>query len=157
MLSKRTPVFQVLILLAILPILALTACSTAVPIKAQDASTPAIKILIPRDNPGAEGITGEGLFPVVVEVTSFKLADKPGGENIPGEGHIHYFMDVEPGKSAVSAEGKYADTIETTYFWPQIGSGFHTFWAELVNNDHTPLNPPAIAKARTTAAVYWDS
>jgi hypothetical protein len=148
---KPLAVKQILIPLALLAVMALSACSAMLSvIQAQEASKPSIKILVPGDNPRV-GLSGDGWCPVVVEVNNFKLVDK-GEANIAGEGHIHYYLDTEP-----DAANSYADTIETTYYWPQVGKGQHTFLAELVNNDHTPLNPPVIARAGTSAGNYWDS
>lgn len=101
------------------------------------------------------GTTTSYLTPVSVEVSGFKLVDKLGQANVPGEGHIRYFLDVPPpsvsGGTMVPAEGSYGDTHETAYYWPDIGQGEHTFWAELVNNDHTSLDPPVVAKVSIIA------
>jgi plastocyanin len=82
-------------------------------------------------------------------VKNFDLTDKLGQPNAAGEGHIHYFMDVDPattpGQPAVTAPGTYAATADTSYTWNNVGGGQHKFSAELVNNNHTPLNPPVIA------------
>ena len=144
---------KLLLLPVILSIIAVTACTS------KEASAPSLKILIPRDSPTARGISGAGNCPVLVEVTNFQLVDKPGKPNVAGEGHIHYFLDVDPptdpGKAAVTAAGTYAATTDTVYWWPDIGKGPHTFWVQLVNNDHTPLNPPVITKSSVTAGL-WD-
>ena len=59
-------------------------------------------------------------------------------------------MDVvaptEQGKPAVTAAGTYAPTPATSHTWNNVGIGTHTFSVELVNNDHTPLDPPVVAK-----------
>jgi hypothetical protein len=152
---------RLMLLPVILAVTALAACSTAILSKTNPTEThaPSINILIPRDDPSAVGISGSGNCPVMVEVSNFKLVDKPGEPNVAGEGHIHYFLDVdpptEPGKPAVTAAGTYGDTADTVYWWTDIGKGPHTFSVELVNNDHTPLNPPVIAQARITAGI-WD-
>jgi len=152
----------ILLIASMAAVLVLAACSSTLPeTKATDTTGPAIKILVPRDDPEAVGITGEGYCPVLVEVTNFNLTEKLGEANVPGEGHIHYYHDTEllteACKPSETAAETYADSSETTYFWPQIGAGPHTFTVELVNNDHTPLNPPVIAMARAGAALYWDS
>lgn len=137
----------------LLAIILLAACVPS------NTSSPSIKILIPTDDPEMIGITGFGYVLVLVEVSNFKLSDEIGEQNVVGEGHIHYFLDVEPptepGKPAVTAPGTYVDTSELTYYWLDIGTGPHTFWVELVNNDHTPLSPPVIAKSSITAGL-WD-
>ncbi|OGO15629.1 MAG: hypothetical protein A2Z02_07035 [Chloroflexi bacterium RBG_16_48_7] len=158
---KILPLKQLFILPAILAIISVSACSAELPvIKAQDASAPSIKILVPGNNPRV-GLSGDSWCPVLVDVNNFKLVNKPGEPNVTGEGHIHYFLDIDPsvkpGKPSLIDDAIYAESVETIYFWPQVGKGQHTFWAELVNNDHTPLNPPALAKAGTSAGNYWDS
>lgn len=30
--------------------------------------------------------------------------------------------------------------------WQSVAAGTHTFSVELINNDHTPLSPPVVAK-----------
>jgi hypothetical protein len=140
-------------LLVTIPVmLALSACTAVFPFaSARDIPQPSLKILIPGDNPRV-GLNGIGDCPVAVEVANFKLADKPGEANIPGEGHLHYFLDTEHQEI-----GAFIDSIDTIHFWQQVGDGRHVFRVELVNNDHSPLNPPVTATARTSAGNYWDS
>jgi photosystem II stability/assembly factor-like uncharacterized protein len=89
-----------------------------------------------------------------VEVSDFKLVDKLGQPNVPGEGHIHYFMDVNPpivpGQPATTAPGTYFATTDTSHIWNNVGGGKHNFSVELVNNNHTPLNPPVVAELEVT-------
>ncbi len=91
-----------------------------------------------------------GSINVLVKVSNFNLVNKLGQTNSQGEGHIHYFLDavapIEPGKPAVTATGTYAATAETSYSWANVKPGTHTLSVELVNNDHTPLTPPVVAK-----------
>jgi len=145
-----------ILLLAVLfiPVLA-TACTPAVQSGTvqQNSTAPSIKILVPRDDPSATGISGYGNCAILVEVSNFNLVDKLGEANVEGEGHIHYFLDTDP--STDPASGTYADTSETAYYWPEIGTGAHVFRVQLVNNDHTPLNPPVIASTAVTAGT-WD-
>jgi len=89
-----------------------------------------------------------------VAVSNFNLVDKLGQPNVAGEGHIHYFMDVTapttPGQPAVTTPGTYVATTATSYTWKNVGGGPHTFAAELVNNNHTPLVPPVVATVSET-------
>ena len=91
---------------------------------------------------------------VMVNVTNFKLVNKLGAASVPGEGHIHYFMDVAiptaPGKPALTAVGTYLPTINTSFTWMDVKPGKHNFSVELVNNNHTPLVPPAVAMVNIT-------
>lgn len=108
-------------------------------------------ILSPQDGAVVPG----GNITVLVQVSNFNLADKLGQPNVQREGHIHYFLDVDapttPGQPAVTAAGTYAATAATSYTWSSVTSGTHTFSAELVNNDHTPLSPPVVARVTVTA------
>jgi plastocyanin len=73
-----------------------------------------------------------------------------GQANAPREGHLHYFLDADaptiPGQPAVSAPGTYAATVADSYIWQSVAPGAHTLSVELVNNDHTPLDPPVVLK-----------
>jgi hypothetical protein len=95
-------------------------------------------------------ITTPGDIIATVKVSNFRLVDKLGQTNVAGEGHIAYFMDVDvptdPGKPAVTAPGTNAQSAATSYTWHNVAAGNHTFAAELVNNDDSPLNPPVIAE-----------
>ncbi len=85
---------------------------------------------------------------------NFNLVEKQGEANVPGEGHLHYFLDTEaptaPGSPAIPPGGSWAHTANTTYTFTNVAPGTHTFSVELVNNDHTPLVPPVVAKATVT-------
>jgi hypothetical protein len=85
---------------------------------------------------------------------NFTPVEKLGQANIAGEGHLHYFMDIEaptaPGEPAIPGGGAWAPTANTTYTFNDVPPGTHTFSVELVNNDHTPLEPPVVATATVT-------
>jgi glucose dehydrogenase len=112
--------------------------------------TPAISIIYPPNN-SAVPTGGVGIS---VQVSNFNVVDKLGQPASPGEGHIHYFMDVDaptaPGQPAVTGPGTYAAVSTTYYTWSSVPIGTHTFSVELVNNDHTPLTPPVVAKITLT-------
>lgn len=77
------------------------------------------------------------------KLTDFDLASKP----IPGQGHIHLWLDQTsfPKTSAIKiASDQYL--LENTRY------GSHTLRAELVNNDHSSLNPPVVLSATFTSA-----
>jgi outer membrane protein assembly factor BamB len=97
----------------------------------------------------ADGGTVEGTTVVVTAwVKNFDLANELGHANVAGEGHLHYFMDVQAptiqGQPAITTPGTYAPTPYAYYVWTNVTTGMHTFSVELVNNDHTPLNPPVV-------------
>ncbi len=112
--------------------------------------SPQIRII----QPSAGGSLPAGNITIAVDVTNFNLVDKLGQANVAGEGHIHYFMDVvpptTPGQPAVTTPGTYAPTIQTSYTWKNVTAGHHMFSVELVNNDHTPLQPPVTASVNVT-------
>ncbi len=124
------------------------ATATATP----TATSPTVTITAPAN--GSTLSAGDIL--VTVQTVNFKLIDKLGQANVAGEGHIHYFLDVTaptiPGQPAVTASGTYAATANTSYTWTAVSSGSHTFSVELVNNDHTPLVPPVVAKVTVTVS-----
>ncbi len=105
-----------------------------------------IVIATPRDG----AMVGGGDVTITAQTSNFNLVDKLGQTDVQREGHIHYFIDADtpttPGQPAVSAPGSYAATAATSYTWKNVTAGQHTFSVELVNNDHTPLTPPVVAK-----------
>ncbi len=109
-----------------------------------------ITIVTPEDGASLPA----GSVTVTVLVSGFNLVNKIGQPNVPGEGHIHYFKDVipptEPNRPAVAAVGKYYPSASNTYIWEEVEPGTHVFWAELVNNDLTPLYPPIVAGVTIT-------
>ncbi len=123
-----------LILMAALAVFVLPACAA-----------PMIKILEPADGSDVSA----GNVTVSVEVGDFKIVDKAGQENVEGEGHIHYYMDTAvptaQGEPAITAEGTYVHIANTSYTWQNVTPGMHNFSVQLVNNDHTPLNPPVLS------------
>lgn len=116
------------------------------------AAAPSLTIDTPDD--GAQIPAGN----VEVRVTpaDFQIVNKLGRPAAKGEGHVHFYMDVEnvpteQGKPAVSAQGTYHATATPSYTWPDVTPGEHTFSAQLVNNDHTPLSPPVVRTIKVTA------
>ncbi len=96
-----------------------------------------------------------GNVTVEVNVTNFTVVEKLGQAAVPGEGHIHYYMDTaiptEQGKPAIPENGSYAVSTNTSYTWENVTAGMHNFSVQLVNNNHTPLNPPVTAMVNVTA------
>jgi plastocyanin len=91
---------------------------------------------------------------IIVQVQNFNLVDKLGQSNVAGEGHLHYFYDVTapttPNQPATTAAGTYVATTDTSHTWTNVPNGMHEFSVELVNNDHTPLNPPVVSTVMIT-------
>jgi len=107
-------------------------------------------VILPSD--GAALDTGD--ITVSAMALNFKPVEKQGQASVPGEGHFHYFMDIvpptTPGQPAVPASGNWTHTANTTYMFTNVPVGTHTFSVELVNNDHTPLEPPVFVTATVT-------
>jgi outer membrane protein assembly factor BamB/plastocyanin len=102
-----------------------------------------------------EGATNYGHnVTIKVAVGGFTIVNALGSANVPDEGHIHYFKDVlpptTPGVPAFTAAGTWAPSINTSYRWTNVSAGTHMFSAELVNNDHTPLEPAVVAFVNVT-------
>ena len=145
-----------LLALAAVALLTILAACTSTPYstpKPTPTPTPTIQITAPADG----STLSAGDITVSVQVSDFNLVDKKGETNVAGEGHIHYFIDVDAptiqGTPAVTAAGTYAATSATSYIWPNVMPGTHTLSVELVNNNHTPINPPVVATVKVTAKV----
>lgn len=114
------------------------------PAYAQPNGTPQIIITAPKNG----NVISAGDVTIYVNVSNFNIVDKQGQASVAGEGHIHYFMDMRapttPGQPAVTPDDTYVHTTSTSYTWKDVIPGNHSFSAELVNNDHTPLIPPAV-------------
>ncbi len=84
-----------------------------------------------------------GPITITVDVSNFTIVDKQGDTAVPGEGHIHFYMDVapptDPTKPAIPSTGVWAHVSGTSYTFENVPVGLHTFYVQLVNNDHTPL------------------
>jgi len=123
-----------------------TACNPE-PVAPQD---PTVLII----DPAAESTISSDTVTIRAFVERFDLVDKIGQPNSPGEGHVLYYMDVTPpmqqGESALSADGTYAISMDTSHTWNNVQPGTHTFWVQLVNNDNTPLEPPAAVRVYVT-------
>ena len=105
--------------------------------------------------PAAGSSVPAGNVTVTASASNFSVVDKLNQAAVPGEGHLHFYLDVQqppttPGQPAITQQGTYHATATTTYTWPNVTAGSHTFAVQLVNNDHTPLNPPVLASVTVT-------
>jgi hypothetical protein len=87
-----------------------------------------------------------GDIEVTLDVGDFEVVDKLGDPPVEGEGHVHFYLNAgeiptTPGQPAVTAETTYHAEATTTYTWLGVRPGEHVFAVQLVNNDHTPLEP----------------
>ncbi len=116
---------------------------------------PRLEIVTPTNG----AVVRSGELTVEVEVTNFGVTDALGESPVKGEGHVHYYLNVEPPttprEAAVSEEGTYAASAETSYTWQEVEPGKPVWlYAQLVNNDHTPLDPPVTAELRVIVASF---
>jgi hypothetical protein len=118
------------------------------------AGEPTVTISSPADGSTIEA----GDVEVTVSPANFEIVDKLGQAAVEGEGHVHYYIDVDeipttPGQPAVTAdENTYHAAATTSYPWSSVEAGEHTFGVQLVNNDHTPLEPPVTAEVTVTVS-----
>ncbi len=98
----------------------------------------------------------QGTVVVTTTVTGFNVVDRQGAASVPGQGHVHFFLDIKaptaPGKPAVPSGGggNWAHVSGTSYTFQNVTPGQHTVAVELVNNDHTPLNPSVVVEQSFT-------
>ena len=122
------------------------------PVVSVDTAMPAVTIGSP-----SEGATlSPGDSQVSISVSNFNIVDKLGQDTVAGEGHVHYYLDVDPpttpGQPAVTAPGTYAATTSTSHTWEDVPAGTHTLAVQLVNNNHTPLEPAVTDEVSITVA-----
>ena len=156
---ERNRLLQILgVLVAISTFLFLFVACRPEPLAPQTA-----RVLIVK--PGPEATTGNSDITIDTFIENFSLVQSDGKavgtmgnevhfDKIPLKGHIIYYMDVTPpieqGMSALSKEGTYAVSTEMSHTWSNVSQGKHTFWVQLVNQDNTPLQPPAAVRVYVT-------
>ena len=100
-------------------------------------------------------VSGESVT-VKVDVDNFDIVNKLGDKRKDGQGHIHFYLDVAqmpttPGEDAiVEGEGSYVATSSTSHTWKDLTAGQHTLGAQLVHNNHRPLEPAVTAQITIT-------
>ena len=91
---------------------------------------------------------------VSIQPANFNVVAKEGQAAATGEGHVHFFLDTLPPtfpyQVSVPASGMWVHTENLSQVWTNVQPGVHILVAELVNNDHTALNPPVVAAALVT-------
>jgi hypothetical protein len=114
------------------------------------ASSPAaaqqVDLRVTAPQPGAT-IQGSDVT-VTFEVAGFTVTTSPvaveqAGQqpqaNRPGEGHVHLTLDLPP---------FVVHFANSPYTFRNVPPGEHVLMVELVNNDHSPLNPPVVRQVR---------
>jgi len=115
---------------------------------ATDGTTAAEEFTATITNPDDGATLDAGDIEVALDVGDFEVVDKLGEAPVDGEGHVHYYINVDkipttPGKPAITDdETTYHAEATTSFTWQGVRPGDHTFGVQLVNNDHTPLEPP---------------
>lgn len=98
----------------------------------------------------ASSVPAPGNVTVTVKVTNFNIVEKQGQASVLGEGHIHYYLDVDAPTTqsvpAIPTSGIWSQAATTSFTFPNVSAGTHTISVQLVNNNHTPLNPPVVQK-----------
>ncbi len=135
-------------LLLLLPVLTLLpSCRTATPIAPEE---PIVVLISPNNGE----VRDAGDVEVRIYVQNFDIVPNTGQDNKAGEGHAIAYLDASaPLKlrtPATTAPGTYAATAETSYTWPYVSPGQHTFTVQLANNDNTPLDQPVTVRANVT-------
>ena len=59
-------------------------------------------------------------------------------------------MPTTPGQSALSAPGTFKESEASSNIWANLAPGTHTLGVQLIQNDHTPFNPPVFATISVT-------
>ena len=115
--------------------------------------TPTLSIALPANGANVP----QGDITINAQVTNFNVVDKQGQASVAGEGHLHFYLDVAapttPGQPAIPVSGVWAHISGTTYTFTNVAAGTHTISVELVNNNHTPLNPPVVAIVAITVTA----
>lgn len=134
----------IFLLLLILVLPWLLSCRQAEPVAPEE---PIVSLLAPGD--GSTLPTGD--VQVRIYVQNFKMVQDTGQSNKPNEGHAIYYLDVsaplKAGAPATTAPGTFVVSAETSRSWVNVPPGQHVFTVQLVNNDNTPLLPPATVRA----------
>lgn len=136
--STRTVIESITAIL----VLTILAISFTTNVYASDPA-PGLVILAPGGILNTSTVVGTS-FVLAFAVSNFQLVQPglPGQTNQPNQGHIHVFLD-----------GVYYNVwaIPEGIPFNNLQPGQHTIKLELVNNDHTPLNPDV--SASTTLQV----
>jgi hypothetical protein len=110
------------------------------------AAAPVLSVATPADG----AIISDSSFTVTFHVANFQIvqstvplaeAGKHPEVNRPGEGHLHFILDLQP------LVTWYQDT---PYTFTNVPPGEHQLMVEVVENDHSSLNPRVMQMIRIT-------
>lgn len=137
-------------LLAVVVVIIVIIAAFALMMGGTKSNGPAVSILSPTSGSSVAGPN----ITVTISVQNFNIVNKFGQTSVAGEGHVHYFMDVTPPTTpnveAFTDPGTYAASVNTSFVWTNVTPGAHSFSAELVNNNHIPLQPAVVVSVNIT-------
>ena len=135
-------------------LLIMTACSPLLISCRQSEPLAPLQPIVTLLSPSNGDTLKSGDIEVRIYLQNFTLITGTGQPNEANKGHAIYYFDVTPplkaGSTAVTSEGTYAVSNETSHTWPNVPPGQHTFTVQLVNNDNTPFLSPAAVRATVT-------
>lgn len=108
------------------------------------AQSPGLEVSTPTNGSTVDGtdvtvtfsVTGITLIQSTVPLEQAGLQPEA---NRPGEGHVHFMLDLNPLVVWGTAD---------PYTFTNVPPGEHQLMVELVNNDHSSLNPPVVRQIR---------
>ena len=102
--------------------------------------------------PANESTLPAGDVELAALVERFRVVDRQFQPPVEGEGHVHFYLDVDelPTTHVRPGTVEYRSVSRTTYTWPDVPPGEHTFSVQLVGNDHVPLDPAAKDEVKVT-------
>ncbi|HXG42519.1 MAG TPA: DUF4399 domain-containing protein [Dehalococcoidia bacterium] len=107
-------------------------------------------------SPSAGATLPAGDIRVEVRVSGLQVVE-PTLTPVPGQGHVHFYIlrpdqqvPTTPGQPAVTAQGTYHATATTTHTWTNVQPGTYKLAVQLVQNNHTPLQPPVVREITVT-------
>jgi hypothetical protein len=111
---------------------------------------PVVVLLSPSDG----STLASGDIEVHIYLQNFIMVENTGQPNKASEGHVIYYLDVsapfQREDPATTTPGTFVAIARTSYTWPNVPAGPHTFTVQLVNNDDTPLQAPVAVRANVT-------
>ena len=108
-------------------------------------TTPTLKVVTTG---AGQTIYGQRI-PILFATENVQLVDyQKNPTNIKGQGHIHVWLD-EKNPSAQNAK----IVTEQNTLYTDVPYGDHTLKAELVNNNHSSMNPPVVVNVTFKSAL----
>ena len=108
------------------------------------AQSPELEVSTPADGSTVDGTSVTVTFStsgitLVESPVPLEQAGLQPEANRAGEGHVHFMLDLNPVVVWSTAD---------PYTFTNVPPGEHQLMVELVNNDHSSLNPPVVRQIR---------